>query len=266
MVNESPFDRSPTPLAPSFQDIRAKDYVAPGTSSALLLALFMAMCIVLVTILVTWGIAILVSPILWLVDYYRNRHLQRIIRGSSIRVSSKQFPTIFNTVEQQSKRLGLTSTPAVYIIEDNTQNAFALSHRKEKIVLLTDDIVYGALNTENQAVLDFIVGHELAHIALGHDTMIRSWMRKLNRSLSRLDEFSCDAVGQALVGNNKACCDAIALLTVGPYLLPSIDQDALIRQAEDVIGDKGSRKAEKYMTHPLLMRRYAKLLGKEIKL
>jgi len=56
------------------------------------------------------------------------------------------------------------------------------------------------------------------------------------------------------------------LLTVGPYLLASIDQEALTRQAEDVIGDKGSRKAEKYMTLPLLLRRYAKLLGREIKL
>jgi hypothetical protein len=45
------------------------------------------------------------------------------------------------------------------------------------------------------------------------------------------------------------------MLTVGPQLLKYVNRGQLLRQAAEVSRDKATRKAERPLTHPLLLRR-----------
>ena len=45
------------------------------------------------------------------------------------------------------------------------------------------------------------------------------------------------------------------MLTVGPQLLKYVNREVLLRQAAEVTKDKATRRAERPLTHPLLLRR-----------
>ncbi len=215
--------------------------------------------IFLVTILATYGVALVVWIVAGVLYSSRNRKARAQLRGSAVRVDAGQFPEIYEATRGMAQRLGLAECPDIYVLEDNRQNAFALKHGSKRCVVLIDDLVYGALATGNAKALHFIIGHELAHHALGHTHFFRSMISSNYLPLSRLDEFSCDAVAHALVGDTDAARDALALLLIGPQLFQRIDKASLDRQAREVAADRYSKKSEVKLSHPLLLRRYARL-------
>lgn len=243
--------------------INPKLYVAPGTgfhsSVGWTLLLLLGPIIILFTILITYGIALIVWIIAAAMSFSRNRKALAQIKGSAVRVDEYQFPEIFQSARSMAQRIGLSECPDIYIIEDNKQNAFAVKHGSKRCILLIDDIVYGALATGNRNALSFIIAHELAHHALGHTHYLRRMIASKYWTLSRLDELSCDAVANALIADVGAARDALALLLIGPQLFQSIDKNALERQAQEVKADSYSKKSEARLTHPLLLRRYAAL-------
>jgi Zn-dependent protease with chaperone function len=243
--------------------VDAKQYIAPGTSlhSSIgwtLLVIFGPILFVFLT-LVTYGIFLVGLIIAGLTYFSRVKHMKAKLRGSALQVDEYQFPEIYRSAQAMSQRLGLPECPEIYIVEDNHQNAFAVKKGSKRYIVLIDDIVYGALATGNSGAMDFILGHELAHHALGHTSFFRSLIRSKYLPLSRLDELSCDGVAHALVGDTTAARDALALLLVGPQLFKNVNKEALDRQAREVIEDKYTKKVERHLSHPLLLRRYARL-------
>ena len=243
--------------------VNAKDYVAPGTKlhnavGWTLFAVFGPLVFIFLT-LVTYGIFLIAAIIGGLTYYSRVKQMKAKLRGSALLVDEYQFPEIHRSALAMSARLGLAECPEIYIVEDNQQNAFAVKQGSKNYIVLVDDIVHGVMATGNSRALDFILAHELAHHALGHTSFIRSLIRSKYLVLSRLDELSCDAVAHALVGDKAAARDALALLLVGPQLFSRVNKEALERQAREVVEDKHTKKAERNLSHPLLLRRYARL-------
>ena len=197
-------------------------------------------------------------------------HLSRVpraraqLRGSAVRVGPSQFPEIHEAAVNMAAGLGLRECPCVYICEYNEQNAFAVKYGSKQYVVLFDEIVHGMLETGNVKALHFLIAHELAHHALGHTGLFYNMMAGMYRPLSRLDEFSADAVAHALVGSLSAARDAFTLLLIGPQLFGQIDREALNEQAREVVADRHSRASESGSTHPLTLRRYARLWGMSV--
>jgi len=243
--------------------VDAKQYVVPGTRlhsfiGWALLVVFGPILFLFLTF-VTYGIFLIALIIAGATYFSRVKRMKAKLRGSALQVDEYQFPEIYRVAREMSERLGLAECPEIYIVEDNHQNAFAVKKGSKHYIVLVDDIVFGALATGNPGVLEFILGHELAHHALGHTSLFRSLIRSKYMVLSRLDELSCDAVAHALVGNVTAARDALALLLVGPQLFKSVNKEALDRQAREVIDDKYTQKVERTLTQPLLLHRYARL-------
>jgi len=243
-----------------YAPVRAKDHVARGTGFHLTVGFFAAIVVMLFTILVTYGIALLAWIFAALFSVVIRRRAHARLHGSALKVGPQQFPEIYETCLRMSDRLGLKECPDIYIIEDNAHNAFAMKHGRKKYVILIDDIVFGAERTGNDQALDFIIGHELAHHALGHTGMFRRLISSSYRPLSRLDEFSCDAVAHKLVNSTRAAQDALALLLIGPQLYSRVNKEALDEQAREVTSNRASKASEGGQTHPLLLRRYARLI------
>lgn len=78
--------------------------------------------------------------------------------------------------------------------------------------------------------------------------------------LGRLDEYSADAVASAVVGDQRIAFTGLLLLTIGYALLPYVNAGSVIRQAQEVADNKYSKKAEKSLTHPLLLNRLHRTL------
>jgi Zn-dependent protease with chaperone function len=245
--------------------VNPRDYVEPGTGFAQTLGyvlFFLSSGVGLIAITVpTFGIGLIFVLIGWLIYYLRLKVVLAQLRGTALRVGPKQFPEIYEHVADLADALDM-DPPDVYIVESNQQNAFAVKIGAKKNIVLFDDIVFGAKQTNNENVLRFIIAHELAHHALGHTGLIRSQVSLLYRPLSRLDELSCDAVAAAMVGY-EAGKDALSLLLVGPQLFGSVNKAALERQAISVEDDRLTKKAERQLYYPLMLRRIARMIPDE---
>lgn len=244
--------------------IDLKKCIAPGTRLHASIGWFLlvvgAPVLFLLTLAMTYGVALIFWIVMGLTYQLRMKRAYAQLRGGALEVTSDQFPEIHKLTLEIASRLDLKSIPEIFIIEDNTQNAMALKIASRNFVILMDDMVHGAETTGNSKALAFIIAHELAHHALGHTGVIRRTISQHYKALSRLDEFSCDAVAHEIVGDVFAARDALAMLLVGPHLFSRVNLAALDQQAEKVATDKYSKQAERNLSHPLLLRRYARLL------
>jgi Zn-dependent protease with chaperone function len=209
----------------------------------------------------TMGVGLLMLLVSPIVEAFRWKKVRALIRGQGVQVSSDQFPELHRTVEAFARRLGMKEVPEVYVVEDSMQNGFAVKLGTKDIIMLTDDVISGALRSGDPRALGFVVGHELAHVALGHTKTLRGIMRTVFKALSRADELTADNVATALIGDARVAVKGITLLTVGPQLMPHLNPAALERQAREVVADKNSKKAEKRLSHPLLLRRIHNVLS-----
>ncbi len=241
--------------------VNAKDHVEPGTSSSVILGFFALGLGILIGGLFTYGIlwlVLIISPIAY---YFNRKKAIAALKGSAVEVDEAQFPEIYQCTVAIAERLGMSALPKVYVLEANTINASAVKLAGKKVIVLQDDMVDACLRSGDARTLTFIIGHEMAHHALGHTGMFRSSLSRALKKLSRLDEFSCDAVANALVTDPKISARAITLLTVGPQMMSYLNFDRLMQQAQEVIADKYSKKAERHLTHPLLLRRLSRFVS-----
>ncbi len=247
-------------LNPHGAPVNAKNYIEPGTSGAKTLAFFAACFGVLILGVVSYGIlwvVLLFSPI---INYFNRKKAMAQLKGSAIEIGPEQFPELHECAQAYAQRLGLKSAPAVYLVEGNVINAAAVKVAGRHVIVLMDDIVDACLRSGDTRTLAFILAHEMAHHALGHTSTIRGWLSRAMKKLSRLDEFSCDAVANALVGDPQAAAKAIVLLVSGPQLLPYVNVPRLCQQAREVQQDKHSEKSERELTHPLILRRLSRFI------
>ena len=235
--------------------VDAGQFLQPGAAFWAAMGWVALVASMLVTAASTMGMGLVAFAIGALAAWFAAKKARAYIRGSAIQVSAEQMPEIHAVVQDFAQRLGMHEAPELYIAEDAVANGFAVKLGKKNIIILTDDAVWGALASPSPKALGFIIGHEMAHIALGHTGLLRSMMRNVMRPLSRLDELSADNIANALVGDSKAAVQGLALLTVGPQLLKHLNLAALAEQARDVASSKLSKKAERNLTHPLLLRR-----------
>ena len=241
------------------EEVTPGQHVAKGTSLYTILGYGAVAIGLLMAAVGSMGAALLLIPIALIINRFQARKVRALIRGSGVQISPQQIPQLYAVVEQFAQRLGMKEVPEVYIVEDSTQNGFAVKLGKRNLLLLTDDVVWGALQSRDPHAIGFVVGHELAHIALGHTGAVRGMLRAAFKPLSRADELSCDNVASALVGNADIAVQGVTLLTVGPQLMGYINPDALLAQAQEVCSNKLTRKAEKNLSHPLLLRRIGNL-------
>lgn len=245
------------------EPVNAKLHISKGTGWHTAVGFTLAVLGILVLTAISWGIALVAMLIAAIYDFFRQRKAEAILHGSAIRGGVDQFPDIYECLNDFAARLGMRDFPDLYIIEDNTNNAVAVKVGRRKVVLLIDDIVDSCLRSGDPRSLAFVIGHELAHHHLGHTNTIRAYVSRIYKPLARLDELTCDAVANELVGDTTISLQALAVLLSGPQLAAHVNYDALTRQAEEVAGNKLSKKAEKTLTHPLMLRRYHVLANSE---
>jgi Zn-dependent protease with chaperone function len=242
--------------------IDPRDYVERGTGLALFGAFFIAGLVALFGVLITYGILLIVLLLYLPFTWYLRKKALALIHGSGVLVSECQSPEIHACMMTFKQRLGITRDVSVYIVAEQVVNAFAVRYGKKNVILLTDHLIHGCLASQQPHTLSFIIAHELGHIALNHNGVLRSWLARYHKRLRRLDEYSVDAVATALVQDTNTAYTGLLLLTIGYALLRYVDTASILTQAQEVAKNKYSKKAEKRLTHPLLLNRLYRILQK----
>ena len=164
-------------------------------------------------------------------------------RANSIRITEKNFPEIYEAVQEYALRLGMKKVPKVYLTQENgTLNAFStFILRRQYVVLLADLFEVAYLEHHDMDSIKFIIAHEMAHIRLKHATfsyqmsiLFANYLPVISTALSRAREYSCDRVAQHLVG--KSGVEPMLALVVGKHLYKKVDVEDYVNHCHEVRG------------------------------
>lgn len=192
------------------------------------------------------------------------------VTGHSIRVGSRQLPELYKRVENAASKLGLERMPEVYVTTGGgILNAFATRLFSRNFVILNAEILDACESVDAErgpgepSAVDFIIGHEIGHLALGH--LSWNWLLwpaklfpLLGPAYSRACEYSCDACGLAVVEDVETSSRALAVLAAGGRQARKVSIDALMEQRHDT-GSLVMALVELNSTHPFLSKRVAAL-------
>lgn len=180
------------------------------------------------------------------------------IKGNGVRITKDQFPELHGRVIEASKRLGLSTCPEAYLLNDRgVFNAFAIRYLGRDFIVLFTELVEHA--EEREGALDFIIGHEMAHHALGHlrwaAFLLPSRMVPLlGPAYSRACEYSCDLAGLDVAGKPDAAVSGLAVLAAGGRFAGRLNVEEYLKQRLET-GGFWMAVLELGMTHPYLPKR-----------
>ncbi len=183
------------------------------------------------------------------------------VRTNGIRVDERQLPDLHARVRSAAGRLGLAELPELYVVNGGgLLNAFATKLLSRRYVILLSDLVD---HCEDQRQLDFVIGHELGHLAAGHlrwnlfllPYRLVPW---LGAAHARACEYTCDRCGLVAADDLEQAMRGLVVLAAGGRIAARVDLAAFTAQREGT-GDFWATVLELTSYHPFLCKRAAAL-------
>lgn len=189
----------------------------------------------LLVIWFAWLYLIPLAVVSWLVGQY----FKAQIYGNAVRVSEEQFTELHRMVAHMAAELKLSRVPEIFVLSgQGALNAVAMKFLSGGYVLIYGELVDLMLRRDAYDELRMILGHELAHHALGHVSIWKNLLLApamlipfLGTAYQRACELSADRVGMALSGNATAARRALLALALGSEVLAvNVDLEAFAAQ------------------------------------
>jgi len=219
-------------------------------------------------VLAKWGGLIGVAYILLIAGFVviASALFMAHLRGNGVRIGPTQLPHLWNKIIAAATRLGLPQPPDAYLIQSGgVLNAFATKILSRKFIVLYSDLVDACEAGDaagRPSEVDFVIAHEIAHLAAGHLGWMRTYllplrfMPLLGPAYSRACEYTCDRAGHAFVGNLELSSRALAILAGGRRAGRMLDLDVFVEQRRES-GHFWMAIYELNSTHPFLPKRVA---------
>lgn len=163
-------------------------------------------------------------------------------RATSVQVGPDQFPEVWDRIVHYAGVFGLDHVPDAWMVQQGgVLNAFASKHGRRNFIRINADIFeVGTTDVgprvKDPAALDFIIAHELGHVAAAHTTYwyallstFVSYVPLVGQALSRAKEYTADNHAHAVVPGGER---GLVLLSSGKYLYPMVDGRAIAARAE----------------------------------
>jgi Zn-dependent protease with chaperone function/type II secretory pathway pseudopilin PulG len=183
------------------------------------------------------------------------------VKGNGVRVSDQQFPELQARCRRAAAELGVPQCPEVYLIQaGGVLNAFATKFLSRKFMVIYSGLADAC---EDPRQLDFVIGHEMGHIAAGHlfwnallwPFMLVPW---LGTAYLRAREYTADRCGHAFVRDLEPSMRGLVVLAAGGKYAARADLQAFMDQRHET-GRFWSAVLELVSTHPYLCKRVAAL-------
>jgi Zn-dependent protease with chaperone function len=166
-----------------------------------------------------WVALLFIVPVLFLLmlAWWVRQHLKVEFYGNAVRVSENQFQDVYRALQEMAARLELKWLPEVFVVSgQGSLNALAIRLFRSRFILLHGELIDILFRSGAHNQLLFVIGHELAHHALGHTSPLKNaflWPARfvpfLGPAYSRAQELSADRLG--------ADCAATRLRPQGPF-------------------------------------------------
>lgn len=180
--------------------------------------------------------------IILVIGYLALYYMYAQYRSMSLRITERNFPDVYRTVEEYANRLGI-AVPKAYVMQSNgVLNAFSsFLFRKQWIVIHSELFEVAYREHRDMDALNFVIAHEMAHIYYGHATLhynLPIWFSRLiplvGSIASRTREYSCDRLAQRLTGTDGL--DAMLALVVDRHLYKMVDKEDYIEEMRNQKG------------------------------
>jgi Zn-dependent protease with chaperone function len=187
--------------------------------------------------------------------------------GNGVRVGPRQLPDLMRRIEAAAHKLGMDRVPEAYVLQaGGLLNAFATKLLSRRFIIIYSDLLEASDADDGSGranELDFIIGHELGHLAAGHLAarlflLPARILPLLGPAYSRACEYTCDRCGHAVAGDLEVSSRALAILAAGPRAARRIDLDAYVDQRRET-GRFWMGVYELNASHPFLSKRVAAL-------
>lgn len=158
-------------------------------------------------------------------------------RVNGIQMTPTQFAEGYQMVVGAAARYGLEYVPDAYVILGNgTINAFASGHGFRRYIVVYSDLFEVGGRARDPQALEFIIGHEVGHIAAGHTsywrqlaTIVGMNIPVIGSALSRAQEYTADNHGYYT--QPAGVPGVIGVLGAGKYMLSAVDFDQVADRA-----------------------------------
>lgn len=187
--------------------------------------------------------------------------------GNGVRIGPRQLPDLMRRIEAAAHKLGMDRVPEAYVLQaGGLLNAFATKLLSRRFIIIYSDLLEASDaddGTGRANELDFVIGHELGHLAAGHLAtrlflLPARILPLLGPAYSRACEYTCDRCGHAVTGDLEVSSRALAILAAGPRAARRIDIDAYVDQRRET-GRFWMGVYELNASHPFLSKRVAAL-------
>ena len=159
--------------------------------------------------------------------------------GHAVLIGPQQLPRLYDSLRRGAEKLGMREVPQAFLYNSNgLMNAFAMRVLNRRMVLLTSALI----DVENDAQVDFVVGHELGHHVAGHLTFSKNLLKYpgyfipfLGAAYHRGRELTADRIGAFCVGDAETARSALHMLACGSARLnAAMNADAFAAQETQV--------------------------------
>lgn len=226
------------PNSPSTMHAHEPVHVEPHPAELPLMLLVAAVSLGIWAMLVVSIIGIVYVVFLGVFFFFAHVAMITYIRGSAVRLSSRQMPDLYRRVYDLAARAGVSPMPDAYVMQaDGALNAFATRFLRSHIIVLHTDLLDAC--ADDDGARDMIIGHELGHVRSRH--LHWQWLLLpgmlvpfLGSAYSRARELTCDRWGAALTESPGAAARGLVILAAGRRLAPQVDVESYIAQQSDL--------------------------------
>jgi len=216
------------------------DLVYPRERVLGVLTLLVGLLVWLLLVVGTFGVALVVLLLGFIVYLFVHSTLIAHIKGNGVALSQAQFPDLHAQFVACCEQLQMQERPQAYVMNGNGGlNAFATKFLRSQYVVLLSDVV-DAMRHHPDGVR-FYIGHELGHLRMKHLSwqFLRwpvLWLPLVGAAYSRARESTCDRHGAVCSSSADNAARAIAALAAGGRRWQQLDVSAYLEQARQTSG------------------------------
>jgi Zn-dependent protease with chaperone function len=244
-------------------------YRYPHERLILVLTIILVLLVIALTATATLCLSTVFVVAVALISYHGTRALHRSLMQRARPLSWTSAPELTALAHETAGKLQVGGV-VFFVAGSPVLNAYTFGLSSPKVVVLHSAL----LQVMDRAELQFILGHELGHVRLGHtwlNTLVGGMAGIPSSSASaallalafrwwnRACEYSADRAGMLACGDPARAISALVKLAAGPLGPAPGEVERALARLESTGADFAGNLDELLSTHPMAVRRIAQL-------
>jgi Zn-dependent protease with chaperone function len=241
------------------------DYRYPYEYLILLATFVVVLLVIALTAAATVCSSAIFVPLVVIAGYYTGRSRHQALISQAQQVTPQSAPEMMPLIQVNSARLQVEPVN-VFIVPSNQLNAYTFGMDSPKAIVLYSSL----FKIMDQDEIQFILGHEMGHVKLGH-----TWLNSLVGGMAgipsslgaaaimelafrwwnRACEYSADRAGVLACAKPSKAISALIKLEAGPAARTQAGMQAAIQYIESEDDDIMHNLEEILASHPMIAKR-----------